>query len=246
MKIHSFESLATLDGEGVRYAVFLGGCPLRCVYCHNPDTWSQSVCRDMTPHQLFEKIKRYKPYFEAGGGGVTFSGGEPLLQAGEITQLAALLKSEGIGYTLDTSGFVPLDDDVKAAVSGADLVILDLKFPDAEGYEQYTGGDFSRVVRFLDYLLSIKKRTWLRTVIVPGINDSERFVDSLLSAAAPYLETVVRFELLAFHTMGFFKYERLGVDNPLADTPPLSLQRLKALQQYLDNKKERYSNAKKA
>ena len=238
MKIHSIESLAALDGEGIRYALFLGGCPLRCVYCHNPDTWFTQVCEDKTPEQLFAKIKRYKPYFTASGGGVTFSGGEPLLQADEITELSKLLVAEGIGYTIDTSGHVPLTDSVKQALDGADLVIVDFKFATAEEYKKYTGGDINVVLKLLNYLVSVNKRIWLRTVIIPGINDTERDIDRLLEASAPFLDKVQRYELLGFHTMGFFKYEKSGIANPLLKTDALSLDKLKTLQQYLDSKKD--------
>ena len=240
MKIHSVESLAALDGEGIRYALFLGGCPLRCVYCHNPDTWCGAVCEDKTPEQLVAKIRRYKPYFKSGGG-VTFSGGEPLLQAEEIVGVSKLLTLEGISYTIDTSGHVPLTDSVKKALDGADLVIVDLKFATADEYKKYTGGDMETVLSFLDFLVSINKRIWLRTVIIPGINDTERDIDRLLQAAKPFLGSVQKYELLGFHTMGFFKYEKSGIVNPLLNTPALSPDRLKNLQQYLDSKyKEHY------
>lgn len=112
--IHSFESLATLDGEGIRYGVFFTGCPLRCAYCHNPDTWFKSG-REYSAEELYSKIKRYKPYFK-NGGGVTFSGGEPLLNASFINKVSPLLKQEGINYCLDTSGSVPLTDAVKRCI----------------------------------------------------------------------------------------------------------------------------------
>ncbi len=239
MKIHSVESLAALDGKGIRYALFLGGCPLRCVYCHNPDTWFLQNCEDKSPEELFAKIKRYKPYFKAGGGGVTFSGGEPLLQAGELLRLAELLEVDGIGYTVDTSGSVPLNDDIKLLLKGSELVILDLKFADSDGYKKYCGGDILTVTAYLDYLKSIKKNIWLRTVIVPGINDNEQFIDSLCAVSSPYDDIIEKYELLGFHTMGFFKYEKSELENPLADTPPLSVERLFTLQQYLDQKRSK-------
>ena len=119
--IHSFESMAALDGDGIRYAVFFTGCPLRCAYCHNPDTWYKSG-NEWSAEKLVNKIKRYKPYFKKGGG-VTFSGGEPLLNAKFINESAVLLKAEGINYAIDTSGSVPLTEDVKTALDGADLVL---------------------------------------------------------------------------------------------------------------------------
>ncbi len=246
MKVHSIESLAALDGEGLRYGIFLSGCPLRCIYCHNPDTWSTSIGEEKAVDTIFSKIKRYIPYFKASGGGVTFSGGEPLLQADEIVKLSHLLKSEGIGYTIDTSGCVLLTDSVKKAVLTADLVICDLKFYTEEDYKKYTGGSLKKVTEFLDFLLKNKKRVWLRTVIVPTVNDTEADIDNYLKVASPYLECVEKYQLLAFHTMGFFKYDNLELQNPCKDIPALSPEKLKQLQKYLDKQKENYNDKKKA
>lgn len=228
--IHSFESMAALDGDGIRYAVFLTGCPLRCAYCHNPDTWFKSG-REWSAEELVNKIKRYKPYFK-NGGGVTFSGGEPLLNAAFINETGRLLKAEGIDYAIDTSGSVPLTDDVKTALDGADLVILDLKFYDSENYKKYTKGDFENFVHIGKYCTENNIRMWLRTVIVPGINDSEECIRKYAEFANQF--KFEKYELLAFHTMGFFKYENSEIENPLKDTPPLDKDKLKELQNYLD------------
>lgn len=236
MRVHSFESLAARDGEGLRYALFLAGCPLRCVFCHNPDTWERCAGTDYTPEALLAKIRRYKPYFLAGGGGVTFSGGEPLLQSEEIVKLGRLLRESGIGYALDTSGCVPLSPSVCEAIDLADAVILDVKFPTEEEYRRYTGGSLSLVLAFLSHLVEQKKRITLRTVIVPDLNDTEAALDAYLAVLSPYLPYVERYELLPFHTMGFFKYEKLGVENPLLDKAALPPERLDALKKYLSEK----------
>lgn len=233
--IHSFESLAALDGEGIRYDVFFTGCPLRCAYCHNPDTWHKSSI-NMTAREVFNKAKRFKPYFKKGGG-VTFSGGEPLLNAEFINEIAPMLESEGIGYCLDTSGSVPLTDKVKTAIDNAEMIILDIKFYNAEDYRKYTKGDFDLFVAIGDYCTEKNKRLWLRTVVVPGINDTEGDMDC-------YADFVKRFkfekyELLAFHTMGFFKYDNLGIENPLKDTKALDKGKLDQLQKYLNSKLEK-------
>lgn len=228
--IHSFESFAALDGEGIRYGVFFTGCPLRCIYCHNPDTWFGSD-KDYTPEQLFKKIKRYKPYFK-NGGGVTFSGGEPLLNASFINETAPLLKSEGIGYCLDTSGSVPLTNEVKKCIDGADIVILDIKFYDEDSYNKYTNGAFERFVNVGRYCTETGKRLWLRTVVVPGINDSEQQILKYKAFVKQF--NYEKYELLAFHTMGFFKYDELNINNPLKDTKPLSKEKLKELQGIID------------
>lgn len=231
MKVHSFESLAAVDGEGLRYAVFLSGCPLRCVYCHNPDTW-EGEGTDYTPERLCAKILRYKPYFGKEGG-ATFSGGEPLLQAKEIAETGDLLRKHGVNYAIDTSGALPLTDDVKRAVSGAQLVVCDLKMFRPEDFSKYMKGDLSLVFAFLDYLKEIGKKTWIRTVILPAINDSEEKIRGYAEIVKSY-PNVTKYELLGFHTMGFYKYERLGLSNPLKDTPPMDEERLEELQRYAD------------
>ena len=233
MRIHSFESLATLDGDGVRYAIYLNGCPLRCVYCHNPDTWGVSG-EDYSAEDLFNKIKRYKPYFGQNGG-VTFSGGEPLLSAHFINEVAPLLKDANINYVLDTSGQVDMNDETKKAIMNSELVILDLKFWDNDSYFKYTGKTMAKTLTTLYFLNAIQKRTWIRTVIVPGINDSKEVLDKYIEILKlyPFIE---KYELLGFHTMGFFKYENLGIDNPLKDVPPMDQEKLKDLQNYVDSK----------
>lgn len=230
--IHSFESMAALDGDGIRYAVFFTGCPLRCAYCHNPDTWHKTG-NLWESSDLVNKIKRYKTYFIKGGG-ATFSGGEPLLNAAFINECGELLKAQGINYAIDTSGSVPLTDDVKRALLGADLVILDLKFYDEKDYSKYTKGTFQNFIEIGKFCSDNGVRLWLRTVIVPGINDNEKSIDSYAEFAKQF--KFEKYELLAFHTMGFFKYENLEIDNPLKDTSALEHSKLDALQQYLNNK----------
>lgn len=229
--IHSFESMAAIDGEGIRYDIFFTGCPLRCAYCHNPDTWYKGDI-DMTADELIDKIRRYKPYFK-NGGGVTFSGGEPLMNAAFINELYPLLNKEGIGYCIDTSGSVELTPQVKRAIDNADMVILDVKFYNADDYKKYTGGDFDRFVRIGDYCTSVGTKLWLRTVVVPGINDTEQDMEAYAALARRF--RFEKYELLKFHTMGFFKYENLGIDNPLKDTPAMDGNRLDELQRHLDS-----------
>ena len=228
--IHSFESMAALDGEGIRYDIFFTGCPLRCAYCHNPDTWYPSQT-DMSAQEVFKKVKRYKPYFK-NGGGVTFSGGEPLLNADFINEIYPMLKDEGIGYCIDTSGSVALTDKVKTALDNADMIILDIKFYDPEDYKKYTKGDFNKFVEIGRYCTEKGKRMWLRTVIIPGVNDTEKDMDRYAQLVKQF--DFEQYELLAFHTMGFFKYDNLKIDNPLKDTEPMDKARLAQLQKYLN------------
>ncbi len=229
--VHSFESLAAVDGDGVRFAVFLAGCPLRCVYCHNPDTW-QKVGKTFTPLQLADKIARYKPYFKENGG-ATFSGGEPLAQAEFIKELVPLLAERGIGYVVDTSGAVELTKAVEYVLENAQCVILDLKFWDDDSYLKYTGHDMKNTLEILRYLNVMKKRTWIRTVIVPGINDSEEVLSKYIELIKD-IECIEKYELLPFHTLGFFKYEQSGIENRLSNTPPLGADIKADLQKFID------------
>ena len=232
--LHSFESLAAVDGRGIRCAVFLAGCPLRCVCCHNPDTWDMRNATETTPEELVRKIARYKPYFREDGG-VTFSGGEPLLQAAFIEEMLPLLAERKIPYAVDTSGAVKLTDTVKNVLTHAQTVLLDLKYPNDALYLAYTGCDMQLPYEVLQYLESIQKETWLRTVVIPAINDTEDALEAYLQRMKDF-SCVKKYELLAFHTMGFYKYRELGIANPLEQTPALAPERLNALQQFVDNR----------
>ena len=230
--VHSYESLAGVDGDGLRYAVFLSGCPLRCIFCHNPDTWQGGKGQEISPEDLVKKVTRYTTYFK-NGGGVTFSGGEPLLQADFIAECAPLLKKKGISYIIDTSGAVSLTDSVKYALLESEGVLLDIKFPSDEEYIRYTGVDFSKTKAVLDYLDSIGKPLTLRTVIIPGINDTEEKMREYASVVSRY-SSLKKYELLPFHTMGFFKYENLGIENRLKNTHAMDSSRTVLLEEYLN------------
>ncbi len=233
--IHSFESLAALDGGGLRFAVFLASCPLRCAYCHNPDMWHLSSSKiEMTPEELVKKVSRYKPYFKKDGG-VTFIGGEPLMQASFISETVPLLSAARISYVIDTSGITELSDHVKYVLTRAERVLLDLKFWDNESYLEYTGKNMENVLKTLDFLESIGKNTVIRTVIIPDVNDSEEVVEKYL----PYIQNkkcVEKYELLAFHTMGFFKYKELGIKNRFLDKSALDKVKKDRLQAFVDEK----------
>ena len=229
--VHSFESLAAVDGEGLRCAVFLSGCPMRCIYCHNPDTWEQKSGTPTDSDFLAKKIARYKPYFKDDGG-VTFSGGEPLCQAEFINETAKLLKEDNISYVVDTSGCVPLTQDVKTVLQNAQHVILDIKFWDDESYRKYAGHSIENVLNMLEYISSRNIKLWVRTVIVPGINDKTEILDKYLSLLKG--KNIDRYELLPFHTMGFFKYEKLGVENRLLGTKAMQNDEKNSLQTYVN------------
>jgi pyruvate formate lyase activating enzyme len=236
--IHSIETLAAVDGPGVRTAIFLQGCPQRCIYCHNPDTWKGKGGQEMSVEELVEKILRYRPYYKETGG-VTISGGEPFFQAEFVCELLKALKKEGIHTAVDTCGYY-LDDIVKEALLYTDLVLLDVKHTDPQMYQKITKADFSRLIRFLDYMKQMQKPLWIRQVIVPGYTDSEAQVEALLELLKG--ANVQRIDLLAYHTLGVPKWKELGMKYELEGVQPPETEAMQRLNQiilkaYPNNKK---------
>ena len=217
-RIHSVESMGLVDGPGIRTVVFLQGCGLRCQYCHNPDTWEcgAATAKEMTPEELVAKLRRFKSYYGATGG-VTFSGGEPLLQPEFLAQVLELCQKEGIHTCLDTAGCGL--GDYERILSHTDLVLADLKFTTEEGYRRFTGGSLAHTLAFLDLCKKKGRPVWLRHVVVPGLNDSPKAAARLAALAKGY-DNVEKVELLPFRTLCIEKYAALGVPFPLEGTPP--------------------------
>lgn len=215
-KIHSFQSLGTVDGPGVRAVVFMQGCPLRCVCCHNPDTWDVHGGEEVTLHTLLARIDRCRKYFGRTGG-VTVSGGEPLLQAEFVTELFRALKDRGIHTALDTSGCV-LGEKTEATLDVTDLVLLDYKYTSAEDYLRYTGMELSAAERFLDRLQARGIPTWLRHVYIPTLNDNDASIARLCDVAKSH-SCVQKIELLPFRRICLEKYQSMGIPFPLASVP---------------------------
>ena len=209
--IHSFQSLGTVDGPGVRFVVFLQGCPLRCGCCHNPDTWELQTGKVFSSEQVLEKILRCRDYFGKEGG-VTVSGGEPLLQADFVRALFEQCHARGMNTCLDTSGCI-LNDAAKAVLDLTDRVLLDVKFPTEEQYREHVGCSQQAPLVFLDYLQSRGIPTTLRTVIVPSLNDNEQTVEFLNSLARAH-SVVDKIELLPFKKICKTKYDTMGVPFP--------------------------------
>lgn len=230
--LHSIESLAAVDGDGLRCSIFLAGCPLRCAFCHNPDTWQMEGKR-ISSEDLVKKILRYRPYF-GDNGGATFSGGEPLLQARFLREVCINLAENGVPFVLDTSGQVELSEDVLFLLKHAQSVLLDVKFWDDASYRNFTGRGIQRTLDTLQALDEMGTRCVIRTVIIPGINDTTQIMDRYLALLKPF-RCVSKYELLPFHTMGFFKYEKLGIENPFAKKPACSKETVKNLQKYVDD-----------
>ena len=223
-KIHSFFAGGTVDGPGIRYVIFLKGCPLRCLYCHNPDTWTQDNAIIKTSDEVVMTALRYRGYFE-NGGGVTISGGEPLVQIDFVTELFKKLKKYNIHTALDTSGVIfdknnnELIAKFDELIKYTDLVLLDIKHINNNEHIKLTGKSNKNVLDFAKYLSDNNIHMWIRHVLVPTItlNDSyliktKEFIDTL--------KTVDKIEVLPYHTMGIVKYENLGIDYRIKDINP--------------------------
>ena len=217
-RVSSLQSLGTVDGPGLRYVIFLQGCPLRCVYCHNPETWDPAGGREYAPEELVEKVLRCRAYFGEQGG-VTVSGGEPLLQAPFVTELFRQLKEAGIHTALDTSGAGDLKQAAQV-LDWTDLVLLDLKFPDEAGYRRYCRGSWAQTQAFAALAGEKRVPLWVRHVVVPGLNDSLEDLRAI-KAQAESLPGFQKLEWLPFHNMCLEKYQQLGLPFPLAGTPAL-------------------------
>lgn len=215
-RIHSLESFGTVDGPGIRFVVFMQGCPLRCQFCHNPDTWEVKRGTEYTPEHLIEEILKYKAYMEFSGGGVTFTGGEPLYQAEFVLEAVKLCKAHGIPVAIDTSGYV-WNDTVREVLAYTDLVLLDIKNYDPLVYQKITGVDLDPTLRFLDYLKEKNINAWIRYVLVPGLSDNLESIRQLALHLSG-CPNISKIELLAFHKMGEFKWKELGLEYKLSDT----------------------------
>lgn len=232
-RIHSFQSLGTVDGPGVRAVVFMQGCPLRCICCHNPDTWAFDGGTTATPDELAKKILRLKAYFGKEGG-VTVSGGEPLMQAGFVSELFRICKSEGISCALDTSGCI-YNDDVDELISLCDIVLLDYKYTNDADYKAKCGCSLGQVESFLEKLEEKNKRVWIRQVIIPGITDNEESLDKLYNLRKKY-SCIEKIELLPFRKLCIEKYKAMGIEFPLNGTPEADADVLKSFMEKMEHK----------
>lgn len=214
-RIHSFQSLGAVDGPGLRFVIFIQGCPLRCMYCHNPDSWNMQAGTEYTVDEVVFRVLRYRTYFGEDGG-VTVSGGEALLQAPFVAALFRALKAEGIHTCLDTSGIMtPAVDEL---LQVTDLVICDIKFTNEKDYLSHTKGSLSAVLEFLSHTQALQVPLWVRHVVVPGYTDTEDEVRAMVSLARRY-DNLRRIELLPFRKLCITKYEALRIPFPCADVP---------------------------
>lgn len=227
--IHSLQSLGTVDGPGIRAVIFTSGCPLRCVYCHNPDTWNMKEGTYTDAEEIFRKVLKLYPYIKDGG--VTFSGGEPLLQAEFVYEIAKKLKEKGLHIAIDTSGCID-NPDVDKLLEVTDLVLLDIKMTTDEDYQKYIGTDLRRVLKFLDKLQNLGKDVWIRHVVVPGINDTGEDILKLKDMLKGY-SCIRKIELLPFKNLCLEKYESLGIEFKLKDTKPMASEEIEKLNKLL-------------
>ncbi len=218
-RIHSFQSLGTVDGPGIRNVVFMQGCPLRCACCHNPDTWDFDGGEEIEADKLVEKISRFRSYFGSEGG-VTASGGEPLCQSEFLTELFSKLKNAGINTALDTSGCI-YGEQIEKLLEYTDLVLLDWKYADAEDYLRYTKCDIEKVDFFLSELEKKNIPVWIRRVIIPGLNDDESSMLQLKSLREKYT-CIKKIELLPFRKLCLEKYQSMGIPFPFESIPEAS------------------------
>ncbi len=230
--IHSIESMGLVDGPGIRSVVFMQGCALRCRYCHNPDTWeiNKNTKITLTAEELINKLIRFKPYYGKTGG-VTFSGGEPLLQSEFLLEALKLCRKNNIHTCLDTAGYTPYP--YEEILEYTDLVLFDVKHYSPEGYLNITGQKIDRAAAFLESVQRMGKKIWIRHVIVPSLTDSEEHIKGFRE----YIKTIKnleKVELLAYHTLGVEKYHLLGIPYTLEDTSPMDKSIIKKMNEIIN------------
>ena len=229
--VNQIETFGLVDGPGIRTVIFLNGCRLRCLYCHNPEMWRMGDA-NYTTDELVEKVLRNKPYFKRNNGGVTFSGGEPLLQIDFLLDICKQLIEEGIHIALDTAGVgIGKYEEILSLV---DLVLLDIKHVNAKGYTEITGTDIDESEKFIKCLNRSNKPVWIRQVIVPGVMDNDNYLHDLASYLQK-IKNIEKIEFLPFHHLGFSKYEELKIENPLKDVAEMDTKECEELQEKFMN-----------
>lgn len=249
-RIHSLESFGTVDGPGVRYVIFTQGCPMRCAYCHNPDTWSTTGGTLMEPAYLIEQYERNKGFYN--GGGITVTGGEPLMQVDFLIDLFTLAKEKNIHTCIDTSGIVfnpnnpTLIEKLDTLITLTDLVLLDIKHIDPTKHQELTEQPNENILAFVAYLDKHNVPMWIRHVVVPGITDDEKYLFDLGYFIGQF-HNLKALDALPYHTMGAVKYEKIGMEYKLKDVPAMDKNALVAKKQAILNgvKKRRNDDAEK-
>ena len=233
-RIHSIETMGLMDGPGIRTIFFMQGCGLKCSYCHNPDSIRFHGGRLYTVDELVSFVKRYRSYYKETGG-VTFSGGEALMQGKFLSEAVKALKKENISIALDTCG-VGQPQYYAEILEHVDVLLLDIKHVDPEGFKQLTGVCQEKTRKFMELVNGFQGRIWIRHTMVPGITDSHQAMDALFDHIKGWTEHIDKIEILPYHKMGVGKYELMGLPDPLKDTPEMSKPRAKEFQDYIEDK----------
>jgi pyruvate formate lyase activating enzyme len=237
--VHSTETFGSVDGPGIRYIVFLAGCPLRCAFCHNPDTWTHNGTR-MSASEVMKTALRYKPYWK-NGGGITVSGGEPLMQIDFLLSLFSLAKEHGVSTVIDTAGSAFTYDEpwftkFNNLMNLTDLILLDIKHINEEEHIRLTGKTGKNIKEMAQYLSETGKPVWIRHVLVPGITDRDDYLIQMRDFIRT-LKNVERVEVLPYHTFGVYKWKELGIDYRLDGVEPPSAERVRNAENILETAK---------
>lgn len=227
--VHSVESFGSVDGPGIRFLIFLQGCPMRCQFCHNPDSWKTGIGEERTADELLDQAERFRAYW-GDNGGITVSGGEVLLQIDFLLELFEKAKQRGIGTCLDTSAQLftrksPFFEKFERLMELTDTVLLDIKHIDDEEHRKLTRHSNANILDCARYLSEIDKPVWIRHVLIPGITDKDEYLVRLRDFLST-LHNIERIEVLPYHTLGVYKYEKLGIDYPLKDVQPPAAERV--------------------
>ena len=227
--VHSVESFGSVDGPGIRFLIFLQGCPMRCQFCHNPDSWKTGIGEERTADELLDQAERFRAYW-GDNGGITVSGGEALLQIEFLLELFEKAKQRGIGTCLDTSAQLftrksPFFEKFERLMELTDTVLLDIKHIDDEEHRKLTRHSNANILDCARYLSEIDKPVWIRHVLIPGITDKDEYLVRLRDFLST-LHNIERIEVLPYHTLGVYKYEKLGIDYPLKDVQPPAAERV--------------------
>ena len=227
--VHSVESFGSVDGPGIRFLIFLQGCPMRCQFCHNPDSWKTGIGEERTADELLDQAERFRAYW-GDNGGITVRGGEALLQIDFLLELFEKAKQRGIGTCLDTSAQLftrksPFFEKFERLMELTDTVLLDIKHIDDEEHRKLTRHSNANILDCARYLSEIDKPVWIRHVLIPGITDKDEYLVRLRDFLST-LHNIERIEVLPYHTLGVYKYEKLGIDYPLKDVQPPAAERV--------------------
>ena len=227
--VHSVESFGSVDGPGIRFLIFLQGCPMRCQFCHNPDSWKTGIGEERTADELLDQAERFRAYW-GDNGGITVSGGEALLQIDFLLELFEKAKQRGIGTCLDTSAQLftrksPFFEKFERLMELTDTVLLDIKHIDDEEHRKLTRHSNANILDCARYLSEIDKPVWIRHVLIPGVTDKDEYLVRLRDFLST-LHNIERIEVLPYHSLGVYKYEKLGIDYPLKDVQPPAAERV--------------------